>query len=70
MILQHVKKIFPRKELTSLHTMSRGHPLWSCSGRDIPDHNRTKIGRIRTLTYFRSAMFGMHLTSRNIEKFP
>ena len=27
MILQHVKKIFPKKELTSRRTMSRGHPL-------------------------------------------
>ena len=31
---------------------------------------RTKIGRIKFLTYFDSAMPGMHLTSWNIEKFP
>ena len=24
-------------------------PLWSYFGRDIPDHNRTKIGRFRFL---------------------
>ena len=34
--------------------------------RDVPDHNRTKIGRIRFLIYFGSAM---HLASGNIEKF-
>ena len=31
-------------------------PLWPYFGRDVPDHNRTKIGRIRFLTYFSSAM--------------
>ena len=45
-------------------------PLWSYFGRDAPDHNRTKIGRIRFLTYCGSAMSGMHLASGNIEKFP
>ena len=45
-------------------------PLWSYFGRDVLDHNRTKIGRMRFLNYFGSAMSGMHLPSRNIEKFP
>ena len=45
-------------------------PLWSYFGRDVPVHNRTKIERIRFLTYFGFAMSGMHLGSRNIEKFP
>ena len=43
--------------------------LWSYFGRDLPDHNRTKIGRIRFLTYFGFVMSGMHLASGNIEKF-
>ena len=37
--------------------------------RDVPDHNRTKIGRIRFLIYFGSTMSGMHLASGNVEKF-
>ena len=45
-------------------------PLWSCFGWNVPDHNRIKIGRFRFLTYFGSAMYGMHLASGNIEKFP
>ena len=45
-------------------------PLWSYFGRAILDHNRTKIGRIRFLTYFGFATSGMHLASGNIEKFP
>ena len=45
-------------------------PLWSYFGRDVPGHIRTKIGRIKFLTYFGSAMSGMHLASENIEKFP
>ena len=45
-------------------------PLWSYFGRDDPDHNRTKIGRIRFFTYFGSAMSDIHLASENIEKFP
>ena len=45
-------------------------PLWSYFGRNVPDHNRTKIGCLRFLTYFGSAMYGMHLASGNIEKFP
>ena len=31
-------------------------PLWSYFGRDVTDHNRTKIGRIRFLTCFGSPM--------------
>ena len=42
-------------------------PLWSYFGRDVLDHNRTKIGCIRFLTYFGSAMSDLHLAS---EKFP
>ena len=45
-------------------------PLWSFFGWDIPDHNWTKIGCIRVLTYFGSAMPDIHLTSENIEKLP
>ena len=45
-------------------------PLWSYFGQNVPDHHRTKIGRIRFFTYFGSAMFDMHLASGNIEKFP
>ena len=45
-------------------------PLWYYFGRDSADHNRTKIGRIRFLTYFGSTMSGMHLLSENIEKVP
>ena len=44
--------------------------LWSCYGQDVPDHIRTKIGRIMFLTYFSSTMFGMHIASGNTEKFP
>ena len=45
-------------------------PLWSYFGCNVPDHNRSKIGRLRFLTYFGSAVYGMHLASENIEKFP
>ena len=45
-------------------------PLRSYFDRDVPDHNRTKIGRIKFLTYFGSAMSDLHLTSQNIEKLP
>ena len=37
--------------------------LWSNFGRDVPDHNRTKIGRFRFLIYFGSSVYGMHLAS-------
>ena len=42
-------------------------PLWFYFGRDVPDHNRTKLGRIRFLTYFGFAMSVLHLASGNIE---
>ena len=45
-------------------------PLWSYFGRDVFDHNRTKIGGIRFLTYFDSAMSDLHLASGNKEKSP
>ena len=45
-------------------------PLWPCFGRDFPDHNRTKIRRIRFLTFFGSAMSAMHLVIGNIDKCP
>ena len=45
-------------------------PLWSFFGRDVPNLDRTKIGRIRFLTYFDSAMSDLHLASRNMEQFP
>ena len=43
-------------------------PIWSYFGQDALDYNRTKIGRIRFLTYFGLAMSGMHLAFRSIEK--
>ena len=53
------------------------YPSRSTTSRERPlvvlfclDHNRTKIGRIRVLTYFGSAMSDIHLGSGNIEKFP
>ena len=44
-------------------------PLWSEFGRDVLDHNRTKIGHIKFLTYFGSAIFHIHLESGNVEQF-
>ena len=44
-------------------------PLWSHFDRDVPDHNRTKIGCIRFSTYFGSAMSDINLASRTIENF-
>ena len=43
--------------------------LWSYFDRDFPDHNLTKIERIRFLTYIGSAMSDLHLASRNTGKF-
>ena len=40
--------------------------LWSRR----PGHNRPKIGRFRFLTYFGSAMYGIHLAAGNIQEFP
>ena len=45
-------------------------PLWPYFGRDVPDHSRTKTGRIRFLAYFGSALSDMHLASENIKIFP
>ena len=45
-------------------------PSWSYFGHDVLDHNRTKLGRIKFLTNFGSAISGMHLVSENIEKSP
>ena len=42
--------------------------LWSYFGRDVPDHNRTKIGRVGFLTYFGPTMSDIHFALRNIEK--
>ena len=58
------------KDFTADTQHSEDVPLWSYFGQDVPDHNRTKIRRIRFLTYFCSAMSGMHMASGNIEKFP
>ena len=44
-------------------------PIWFYFGQDIPDHNRSKLGRIKFLPYFGFVMSGMHLASGNIEKF-
>ena len=43
-------------------------PLWSCFGRDVPDYKRYKIGCIRFLTYFGSAMCNIHLASGKVKK--
>ena len=43
-------------------------PFWSYFGLDIMLHNRTKLGCIKFLTYFGSAMSDITLESRNIEK--
>ena len=43
-------------------------PLWSCFGRKVPDHNKTKIGRARFLAFLGPAMPDIHLTSGNIGK--
>ena len=42
-------------------------PLWSCFGRDVPHYKRNKIGRIRFLTYFGSAMCNIHLVSGKVK---
>ena len=34
--------------------------LWSYFGQDVSDHNRSKIGGIRFLTYFGSAIYTWH----------
>ena len=44
--------------------------LWSYFGWDAPDLNGSKVGGIKFLTYFGSAISGMHLGSGNKEKFP
>ena len=44
-------------------------PLWSYFGRVVSDHVRTKIRRIKFLTYFGSVIAGMHLASEIIENF-
>ena len=62
--------LFRRMNLPSRTQRPEDAPLWSYFGRDAPEHNRTKIGRIRPLIYFGSAMSDLHLASRNIEKFP
>ena len=61
-----------KKSATShpVHNRPKDVLLWSYFGQDVPDHNRTKLGRIRFLTHFGFAMSGMHLESENIEKFP
>ena len=43
-------------------------PLWPYLGRDAPDHNRTKIGRVIFLTYFGSTLSDTLLESGKIEK--
>ena len=43
----------------TVHNDTQRHedvPLWFYFGEDVPYHNRTKIGRVRFLTYFGSAM--------------
>ena len=45
-------------------------PLLSYFGRDVPDHNRTKIGRIRFATSFGSAKSDLQVASGNLEIFP
>ena len=45
------------------------HNILKTSPYNRTDHNRTKIGRIKFLSYFGSAMSDIHLASRNIEKY-
>ena len=45
-------------------------PLWSCLGRNVLDHFRTKIGGITYLTYFGTAMSDKPLELGNRRKFP
>ena len=45
-------------------------PIWPYFVRGISNHSRTKIARIRFLTYFGYAMSGKYLASGNVEKFP
>ena len=45
-------------------------PLWSYFGGDVPDHNRTKIGHVRFLTYFGSTIADIQLESGKIKKIP
>ena len=51
----------------SQHTTSRGRPLIVLFCGDVPDHNRTKIGRIKFLIYYGSVMSDKHLVSGNTE---
>ena len=43
-------------------------PLRPNFGGYFPDHNRTKLGRIRFVTYIGSTMSHTHFESGNIEK--
>ena len=42
--------------------------LWSDFGRDVGEHNRIKVERIRLLTYFGSAISDIYLALAKIEK--
>ena len=42
--------------------------LWFYFSQDVTDHNITKIGDIRFLTYFVSAMTDIHFKSGNMDK--
>ena len=44
--------------------------LWTYFGHDVPNHNMSKIGHIKVLTYFGSAMSDINLASGNMENFP
>ena len=48
----------------------KGVPQWSYSDWGVLDHNRTKIGCIRFLTYFGSTVSDIQLQSRKIEMIP
>ena len=67
-------KILPLSLLAKRGTIPAGTQrpedvlLWSYFGRDVPEHNKTKIGCIRFLTLFGSTMSDLYLESGNIEK--
>ena len=59
----------PRTTIPAATQRPKDVPLRSEFGRDVLDHNRTKIGHIKFLTYFGSAISDIHLESGNVEKF-
>ena len=48
------------------YTVTRRSPSRFYFGRDIPDHKKIKMGLIRCLTYFGSAISDIHLETGKI----